>query len=111
MKMLGPRVAVLDTRTAKPAPKRADPELLTPEHQAWRRQVLKRAGYRCQWVENGKRCEKRAPEHRLIADHVVERKDGGARLDPRNGQCLCGAHNTLKGARARARRMGASLPA
>jgi 5-methylcytosine-specific restriction protein A len=39
--------------------------------------------------------------YRMIADHIVERKDGGAALDPNNGQCLCVAHNTLKGNQAR----------
>lgn len=89
----------------------ADAELLTPEHRAWRAAVLKRAGYRCEWIEAGKRCTKAAPTDRLIADHVIERKDSGAPLDPVNGQCLCVQHNTLKATRARARRMGAALPA
>ncbi len=41
----------------------------------------------------------------MIADHVIERGDGGALLDPDNGQCLCTSHNTLKGNRARAARV------
>ena len=88
--------------------KRADPVLQTPEHRAWRDIVLKRAGYRCEWVENGERCQKAAPKYRLIADHKIERKDGGALLDPDNGQALCVQHNTLKGVRARQARMAAS---
>lgn len=104
-----PRFGVLDTRSARPAPKVADAELLTPEHQVFRAAVLKRAGYRCEWVEAGQRCSRRAPD-RLVADHKRERKDGGAFYDPANGQCLCIAHNTLKGAKARARRHGAALP-
>lgn len=101
---LKPRIQVLDTRTAKPAPKEADAYYQTPEHKAWREQVLRRAGYRCEWVENGQRCEKAAP-HRLFADHILERKDGGADLDPANGQCLCGTHHSLKTAAERAKRM------
>ncbi|MER8387296.1 HNH endonuclease [Mesorhizobium sp. M1380] len=104
-KQIGPQFRQVDLRTAMPAPKKADPELLTPEHRAWRNQVLQRAAFRCEWVENGRRCIKAAPHDRLIADHIVERKDGGAPLDPANGQCLCGRHHTLKTAAARAERM------
>jgi 5-methylcytosine-specific restriction protein A len=105
LKTLGSRIATLDTRRVKPPPKIADPELLTPEHRAWRSRILARAGYRCEWIENGRRCEKRAPEHRMIADHIVERADGG---DPQGeGQCLCVQHNTFKGLRARTARHSA----
>jgi hypothetical protein len=104
LKTLGPSVRTMDTRTVKPLPKRADPELLTPEHRAWRAEVLRRAGYRCEQIERGKRCEVREPA-RLFADHVVERRDGGAPLDPANGRCLCGSHHTRKTAAARAARL------
>lgn len=40
----------------------------------------------------------------MVGDHIIERADGGALLDPDNGQCLCVAHNTLKGNRARVAR-------
>jgi hypothetical protein len=89
-------------------PKRADAVLLTPEHRAWRAAILQRAGHRCEWIEAGRRCEKRTPHHRLVADHIIERKDGGAPFDLANGQCLCIAHNTAKGLAARAARGGRS---
>lgn len=104
VRMLKPALRTLDTRTARPPEKRADPELLTPEHRAWRAEVLRRAGYRCEAVDDGRRCRVSAPS-RLFADHIRERKDGGAPLDPANGQCLCGRHHTLKTAGARAERM------
>lgn len=85
-------------------PKRADPELLTQQHKAWRKAVLERAGYRCQWMDGARRCDKAAPHHRMFADHIVERKDGGVALDPRNGQCLCGSHHTQKTLAARRER-------
>ncbi len=100
-----PLVKVRDTRRIKLKPKRADAELLTPEHQAFRGVVLAKAGYRCEWVEGGVRCTKAAPAHRMVADHIVERADGGALFDPANGQCLCIQHNTIKGIRARAARL------
>lgn len=104
LKTMRPSLRTIDTRTVKPPAKRADPELLTAEHKLWREQVLRNAGYRCEHVEGGRRCEVSAPA-RLFADHIRERRDGGARLDPANGQCLCGKHHTLKTAAARAERL------
>ncbi len=100
-----PRLPVLDLRTARPAPKTADRELLTSAHRAWRHAVLSRAGHRCEWVEHGVRCERATPTHRLFADHIVERQDDGAALDISNGQCLCAVHHGLKTFRERSRRM------
>ena len=101
-----PLLATHDTRTAKPRPKQADAELLTPEHRAWRLAVCRRAGWRCQWIdEAGRRCD--ASTHRgdrMIADHVIERSDGGALLDPDNGMCVCPSHHGLKTNVERARR-------
>ena len=105
LRNLRPVLPVLDLRTARPAPKTADRQLLTGEHKAWRNAVLQRAGHRCEWVEHGVRCGRSAPQHRLYADHVVERQDGGATLDVANGQCLCSSHHGLKTFRERARRM------
>lgn len=65
---------------------------------------MKRAGYQCQAIVDGQRCPVRAPA-RLFADHITERRDGGASFDPMNGQCLCGGHHTLKTAAERAKRM------
>jgi 5-methylcytosine-specific restriction enzyme A len=89
------------------APKTVDRELSTPEHKAWRLIVCRRAGWRCEWIEQGLRCPKSAANgDRMTADHIVERRDGGALHDPANGQCLCVAHNTAKGIAARAARRG-----
>lgn len=97
-----PRLAVHDTRTAQPRTKQADAELLTPEHRAWRIAVCRRAGWRCEWIEDGMQCRaSHAGGYRMVADHIIERADGGALLDLDNGQCLCSAHNTLKGNQAR----------
>lgn len=98
---LKPRLAAADMRRVLPPPKVADPELQTPEHRAWRAEVIARADGRCQWPAG---CTKAAPRHRMFADHIVERRDGGARYDPANGQCLCGQHHSLKTALERAKR-------
>ncbi|TPL40678.1 HNH endonuclease signature motif containing protein [Mesorhizobium sp. B2-4-6] len=103
-KIIKPGLRSVDLRAARPIEKRADPELLTAEHRAWRDLVLQRAVYQCEAVDNGRRCSVRFPS-RLFADHIIERKDGGAPLDVRNGQCLCGKHHSLKTAAARAERM------
>lgn len=100
-----PKLATMDSRTVRPPPKVADEELRSPEHHAWRAQVLRMAGHRCQATEGGKRCTVAAPV-RLFADHIIERQDGGALYDVRNGQCLCGRHHTLKTMKARAQRHG-----
>lgn len=103
---LRPSVAITQLLTAPPAPKRADAQLLTPEHRRFRAIVLQRAGYRCEWIENGERCPKsEANGDRLFADHIKERADGGALYDPNNGRCLCGSHHTTKTALERARRL------
>lgn len=43
--------------------------------------------------------------HRLVADHIIEIKDGGAPLDPANIQFLCLAHHNAKTAAAKAARI------
>lgn len=86
---LRPVLPIVDTRVARLPIKRADPELLGVAHCNWREAVVARAGRRCEWRDHGVRCEMAAPIHRLFADHITERKDSGAALDPMNGQCLC----------------------
>ena len=48
-------------------PKTADDQLLTPEHRLWRRQVIARAGARCEAIDEqtGERCTKAEPQHRF----------------------------------------------
>jgi hypothetical protein len=93
------RIAPLDMRSVRPAPKTADPYYGSPEHRAWRAQVIARAGGRCEWLGCGRR------ERRMFADHVIERRDGGAATDLANGQCLCAQHHAIKTARARTSRL------
>lgn len=99
--MLKPQAAAIDVSLAKRLPKEAEAHYATPEHRAWARQVIERAHGRCQ----GKACGRTGV--RLFADHIVERRDGGASLDVRNGQALCGSCHTRKTTAERAKRMRA----
>ncbi len=101
---LRPRVSMASPRIA-PRPRQQDSYYSTPEHRAWRLTVCRAAGWQCEVLENGRRCEKSsASGHRMFADHIEERSDGGADQGP--GMCLCGAHHTEKTNRERARRHG-----
>lgn len=103
---MAPVIRTMETRSVRPEPKAADPFYESEAHRAWRAEVLRRAGFRCQAIDNGEPCTKAAPDDRLFADHIKERRDGGSPLDPANGQCLCGRHHTLKTFEERRRRMG-----
>lgn len=93
---LRPTVRTLDQRTAKEPPKRAEGFYLSPE---WRGVV---ADIRAQRPARCEDCQRGST--RLFADHVVELKDGGAALDPRNVRLLCGSCHTRKTAAERAKR-------
>jgi len=58
------------------AAKVADPFYASPEYRKWRTLVIERAGGICQAPSCGRR------ERRMFADHVIERRDGAADLDP-----------------------------
>lgn len=79
------------------APKKAESFYLSRE---WRALVsrLKR--------ERGCWCKRCGSTHRVIGDHVLELKDGGAPLDPANVELLCQACHNGKTAAARAARVG-----
>lgn len=63
---------------------KGNPRTTTPEHRAWRAEVLKRDKGQCQLRYPGV-CIYRA----TIADHILATKLGGAPLDLNNGQAAC----------------------
>lgn len=63
---------------------KGNPRTTTPEHRAWRAEVLKRDKGQCQLRYQG-RCIYRA----TIADHILAIKLGGAPYDLSNGQAAC----------------------
>lgn len=80
-------------------PKLANPFYQSPEWIALRLARMKDKDY---WQAKARA----KPGERLILDHVVEIKDGGARLDPRNTQWLTHGEHQAKTAAAKARRGG-----
>jgi len=100
LRNLAPLVRTLDTSTTRLPPKQMDPVYNTPEFTRWRAI--------CEAIENGQRCTRAKPQHRVYADHIVELRDGGSLTDPNNGQCLCKSHHELKTIAARKQRFGIS---
>ena len=105
LRSLSPLVRTLDTRTTRLPPRQIDPVYSTPEFQRWRAHVVARAGGQCEAIDNGYRCSKAKPQHRMYADHIIELRDGGSLLDINNGQCLCASHHQIKTVAARTRRL------
>ena len=94
--MLRPRIATADTRRVKPPPKTAEPFYYSAEWIKVRDEERAAAKGICRRPGCGKRG--------FIVDHIVEIRDGGAKLDPRNVELLCSSHHGLKTAEARVKR-------
>jgi 5-methylcytosine-specific restriction endonuclease McrA len=93
---LRPTLGALPGRLA-PMKKIVDPFYVSPE---WRSLVAKIKN------ERGDRCQDCGSTHRVAGDHVIEIKDGGAKLDPGNVRLRCAAcHNrkTIEARKARQR--------
>lgn len=91
-----PRIGGIAPRV-RAAPKVAESFYQSPE---WRRlvELRKRDG------DYFAALARRKGKERVILDHVVERKDGGADLDPANTQWLTNSEHQAKTAKARAQR-------
>ena len=94
--MARPRVETADLRKVLPPVKTAEPFYSSAAWIALRDRTRVESGNRCQ------HCGR--TNTRIFVDHVIEIKDGGAPLDRRNTQALCGACHTLKTNKARASR-------
>jgi 5-methylcytosine-specific restriction protein A len=94
LKALGSRLGVPSPRLRQ-QPKTADPFYLSKE---WREAKAAKRREGRTW------CARCGSTDRLILDHIVERKDGGAELDLRNLEWLCHAHHQIKTAASRAAR-------
>jgi 5-methylcytosine-specific restriction enzyme A len=96
LKALPSRLAALGP-AVKPPPKVADVLYRSTE---WKALVARVKAERGAW------CVRCGSGRRVIADHIVEVKDGGAPFDPSNLQLLCHACHNAKTADARAARAG-----
>lgn len=101
---LKPRIPTLDTRIALPAvlrrPKVSDSFYSSAAWIELRDRVRREAQGRCQVPG----CKKRG----RWVDHIVEIKDGGAKLDRNNCMLMCPGHHTAKTAAVARRRASVS---
>ena len=102
LRTLGHRLRPSSRVKVKQGEKKVDPFYLSSEWRALMMQIVNQRGRRCE-----------DPNHnwaiprvgvRLFGDHIVEIKDGGATLDPRNIMLRCGACHGRKTALQRAAR-------
>ncbi len=105
LKLMGSRVAPLRTARAATPPKVADAFYQSPAWRSFSDEVKAERGRRCEQVG----CGYRGP--RLIADHIIEVKDGGALLDRRNILIRCMPCHNTKTAEAQRLRAINALPA
>lgn len=105
LKLLGPQVAMFDTRSAKPPDKIALPFYSSPEWRALLEQIIGVRGRRCQDT----RCRRpHGPWGRIYGDHIIELQDGGAALDPDNVLLRCSSCHVRKTGEERAKRQAAT---
>lgn len=91
----------LDTSTKRPPDKKADPFYLSPAWREFMSLVIAKRGMRCE----DPACETpRGPWPRIVGDHIVEIRDGGAKLDEKNILLRCAPCHARKTARAKKRR-------
>jgi len=96
LKTLPLRIKAHDGRTIRPVHAVGDVFYDSPEWRELVREVIR---------ERGRRCEAcGASSGRIYTDHIVEIRDGGARLDRGNLKLLCASCHGSKTASARAAR-------
>lgn len=98
-----PRIATRDTRHVRPPAPKTNSFYLTPEWRGLVAALIARRGRRCQRC--GKTHDESGGPVTIYGDHMVELRDGGAPLDPRNVQLMCGACHNRKTVEERAKRM------
>lgn len=96
IRTIAPRIGGLTRLNAPPAPKQADPFYSSPEWTALRARLIRERGPVCETCGN--------EGARLVVDHVVELKDGGAALDPTNLRLCCWSCHGRKTSAERAKR-------
>ena len=88
LKMIRPAMGTI-RGTLKPPVKLADPFYQSSAWVAFASDIKRQRGWKCEDPDHkGDRGFKRNPQ-KLHADHIVERKDGGADFDPLNIALRC----------------------
>ena len=100
IKSLPPLVKPLNQSIAKPVPRTIEPLYSSKAWLSLMSRIKRLRGNHCE------RCEAKG---RLVGDHIVELKDGGAPLDPANVQLLCWSCHTIKTNAERAKRIARPL--
>jgi len=103
LRTIPPRVPARDSRTVKPAKKRAAEFYATPAWRALVTSLIAQRGRRCEACSRTTNPD--GSPVRLFGDHVQELRDGGAPLDPANVQLLDGSCHAAKTIRARVARL------
>ena len=96
MRMVRGRLSRPPNRIEPPA-KAVDPFYRSTDWVLLARAIKAQRGYRCEACDRDCSDNRRA----LIADHVIERRDGGADLDPLNVRLMCLPCHNAKTAHAR----------
>lgn len=102
VRRISPIVRSLDTRSALPSPKRADPFYGQAAWQTLQQAIVAERGAICE----DPKCDGRThrPGMRVYADHIRELKDGGEPYERANIMLRCAASHTRKTAAERAER-------
>ena len=100
-KALPPRIKPISLDTAKAPAATYVPLYSSKEWIGLMAKIRKQRGNRCE------RCDR--TDVRLVGDHIVELKDGGAPLEASNVALLCWACHTAKTNKARAVRIAKPL--
>lgn len=108
LRTIRPRVATIDIRRVKPLArdnKRPDRFYSSPEWRSLLAEIKRERGARCE----DPRCKTpHGPWGRLLGDHIVEIKDGGAKLDKLNIMLRCDPCHGRKTAAERTKRLSQS---
>jgi 5-methylcytosine-specific restriction protein A len=96
-----PRLRTFDTSRVKVEPKQKASPYYDSRWVELRGEIVRQRGSACEDPEHDPALPRRG---RVIADHIIELKDGGALLDPRNVMLRCSRCHGRKTMQARARR-------
>lgn len=97
IRMLKPRLAELDLRTAREPAKTADRIYSSRQWLGLMASLKKTRGHKCEQCGS--------TSGRIYGDHIVELKDQGAAFEASNVRLLCASCHTLKTNQRRAQRL------